>query len=147
MENKEKAINESVRKMNEGKNCAQAIFAHFAPTLVEIDEKTCLKISEAFGGGIARTGNVCGALTGAAMVLGLKYGGYTGMEQEKTYICVKKFFEEFKAIHGSILCNDLTGLDAASITPETIEQVVKEGAFKKCQQIVEDVSIMVEKLL
>ena len=147
MENKEKLVNDSVRKMNEGSNCAQAIFAHFAPALADIDEKTCLKIAEAFGGGIARTGHVCGAITGATMVLGLKYGGNKGLDQEKVNKVVRKFFDEFKSIHGSIICNDLTGYDVATITPDKIEQALKEGAFNKCRQFVEDVSIMVEKLL
>ncbi|MFX0091363.1 MAG: C-GCAxxG-C-C family protein [Candidatus Hodarchaeota archaeon] len=144
---KNKEIKDAVQMLNKGNNCAQAIFSTFGPALADIDEKTCLKIAEAFGGGIARTGHVCGALTGATMVLGLKYGGNKGEGQEKVNKVVREFLNEFKSIYGSIICNELVGFDVATITPEKIEQVQKEGGFNKCIKIVEDVAILVEKRL
>ncbi|MHA2377388.1 MAG: C-GCAxxG-C-C family protein [Candidatus Thorarchaeota archaeon] len=58
-------------------HCSQAIFAAYGEQLGlgKVDFDTCMKIASAFSGGIALTGNVCGALTGALMALGLKYGG------------------------------------------------------------------------
>ncbi|MHA2216743.1 MAG: C-GCAxxG-C-C family protein [Candidatus Hodarchaeales archaeon] len=54
-------------------NCAQAIISVYGEYL-GADHDTCLKIASVFGGGINRTGNMCGAVTGALMVIGLKYG-------------------------------------------------------------------------
>lgn len=53
-------------------NCAQAVFGTFAAEL-GMDEELALKIATSFGGG-ARKGELCGAVSGALMVLGLKYG-------------------------------------------------------------------------
>lgn len=67
-------------------SCSQAIFAAYGErlSLGKVDYDTCLKIASAFSGGIAQTGNVCGALTGALMALGLKYGGTNEVEGRKT---------------------------------------------------------------
>lgn len=57
-------------RFSEGMNCAQAIFTSFAEQ-IGLDAESALKISTAFGGGIAQTGATCGAVTGALMVISL----------------------------------------------------------------------------
>ena len=51
-------------------NCAQSVLATFGPDL-RIEEETCFRIAEALGGGIAHSGQMCGSVIGALMVLGL----------------------------------------------------------------------------
>jgi C_GCAxxG_C_C family probable redox protein len=58
---------------NEGFSCSQAVVSSFSEDL-GFDKETARKISCGFGAGMARTGNICGAVTGAMMVIGLKYG-------------------------------------------------------------------------
>lgn len=62
-------------------NCSQGIFATYA---VEngFDEKMALKLGTNFGGG-ARKGEMCGAVAGALMVIGLLYGHYDGKDLKK----------------------------------------------------------------
>jgi len=56
-----------------GITCSASVFGAFAQDL-GLEEKTARKIACGFGGGISKTGNICGAVSGAIMVIGLKYG-------------------------------------------------------------------------
>lgn len=69
-------MNQSERAVacfKEGFSCSQAVFSTFAPQL-GLECELALKVAGLFGGGMGRLGEVCGAVTGALMALGLKYG-------------------------------------------------------------------------
>ena len=66
----------------------------------KVDYETLMKISSAFSGGIARQGNVCGAVTGALIALGLKYGG---PDSTKVNEVAMKFLEEFAFLNGTVI--------------------------------------------
>jgi C_GCAxxG_C_C family probable redox protein len=87
------------------------------PKTVGLDEKTALKVSSGFGGGMD-CAETCGAVTGAYMVIGMKHGHFTSdpNAKAKTKDLVKQFNEKFKAEHGSLICKELTGFDIS--TPE-----------------------------
>lgn len=126
-------------------HCCQALFATYGEHLGlgKVDYDTCMKIASAFSGGIAGTGNVCGALTGALMALGFKYGG-SAMEEQVNKASIK-FLDEFKLTHGSIICRDLIKHDL--ITDEDVKQAFETGAFQNCTKFVEDAAMLLEKLL
>jgi len=126
-------------------HCSQAIFASYGEQLGlgKVDFETCMKISSAFSGGIAGSGNVCGAITGALMALGLKYGSY-GYATEVNEIAVK-LFDEFKSLNGSIICRELINHDL--ITDEDVKQAFGNGSFDNCPKFVEDTAVILEKLL
>lgn len=127
----------------EGKNCSQAVFAAFAPDL-GLSEETALAISIGLGGGVGRMREVCGAVSGAAMVVGLKNPGLDKME---AYQLVREIMDEFKKTNHSIVCKELLGLVEAekSSTPEarTPEYYQK----RPCVKIVEDAALATEKVL
>ena len=56
-----------------GYGCAQTVLATFAQDY-GLSEEAALRISTGFGSGMGRMCEVCGALTGAFMVIGLKHG-------------------------------------------------------------------------
>ncbi len=60
---------------HEGYNCAQAVVAVFADE-VGLDMDTAMKFGASFGGGLGKMREVCGAVSGMAMVAGMKYGAY-----------------------------------------------------------------------
>jgi len=95
-------------------NCAQTVFSLFADDL-GIDEKTALKIASGFGGGMA-CAETCGAVTGAYMVIGMKHGNATSNPEDKahTKMQIRKFNTEFKKIHNSLICKNLTGFDIST---------------------------------
>lgn len=96
-----------------GYNCSQSVIGAFADKL-SLPFDTLMAISSSFGGGIGRLREVCGTVSGGAMVLGLRYGGYAPKdngEKAKHYKRVQEFAERFKKENGSYICRELLGLD------------------------------------
>ena len=98
----------------EGYNCAQAVFAAFAPEL-GLDRETALKISSSFGGGMGRMREVCGAVSGMLMVAGMTDGSADPKDREAKaahYALVRSLAGGFREENGSIVCRELLGLSA-----------------------------------
>ncbi len=92
-----------------GYNCAQAVLYAFCEDL-GFDQNTALKFASGFGAGMARKQEVCGAVSGGILVLGLKYGRGEGQEKtvtEETYRRVRELMARFETEHGSCLCKEL----------------------------------------
>ena len=98
---------------------------------------------------MARMGATCGAVTGAFMVIGLKYGKVKAEDDEardKTYELVRKFVNRFQSRHGSIICKELLGYDLNN--PQEGETVKKMGLFDTlCPQFVRDATEILEEIL
>ncbi len=131
----------------EGYNCAQAVFAAFCD-VTGYEKETALKISSSFGGGFGRLREICGAVSGAGMVLGVLYG-YTGLDDEKKkehYALVQEFAERFKVRHQTVICRDLLkGTADTSPTP-----TARDAAFyqkRPCLRIVEDAAEIVDEMI
>ncbi len=93
----------------QGYNCAQSVLLAFGD-LTGLDEDTARKISLPFGGGLGRMREVCGTVSGAAMVLGLLKGGAEPSDHEAKkaqYHRVQEFARRFKERNGSIICREL----------------------------------------
>ena len=106
-------VEKAVSCFNEGFMCSQALLVAYADQF-SMDRQTALKVSAAFGGGMGRMGEICGAVTGAFMVIGLKYGRIEVKDtesHEKTNRLVQEFVRRFKAVHESIVCRELLGCD------------------------------------
>jgi len=99
-----------------------------------------LKISTGFGDGMARKAKTCGAITGAFMVLGLKYGRTNEEDidaKENTYSKIEDFTRKFIEINGSIKCKDLLNCDIS--TNEGREFAKEKGLFELvCPKFVRD---------
>lgn len=94
--------------------CSQALFAAFSDEL-GLSEEQALKIGACFGSGMCK-GEVCGAATGALMVLGLKYGQCVpGPEgRMKTNSVTVEFLDRFSSENGSYMCRELLGCDIST---------------------------------
>ena len=92
----------------EGYNCAQAVIMAFADDL-PIDKELLLKISSAFGGGFAKTRNLCGAVSGIGMVLGVLKDSLGNVADDKkdVYEKVRSLTDQFEEMNGSLLCGEL----------------------------------------
>ena len=92
-----------------GYNCSQSVLLAFSD-LTGLDETTAAMLASSFGGGLARLREVCGAVSGGAMVLGLLrgYSDPTDREGKKAhYARVREFTNRFKEQNGSIICREL----------------------------------------
>jgi len=110
-------------------NCAQSVLVALAPEL-GLEREAALRVAGAFGGGIARTGQTCGAVSGALMALGLKYGqvkAHDKQTKDALYARAQEFMRRFKERHGAAWCKDLLGDDISA--PEGLQRLREAGAF------------------
>lgn len=101
----------------QGYNCAQSVVLTFSD-LLDIDDKTLAMLASPFGGGMGGMREVCGAVSGMFMVLGL-LEGYSQPkdyeEKKKLYEKVQKLASEFKAECGAIRCGDLLSMQNGNL--------------------------------
>lgn len=137
---------EALRIFECGFNCSQAVLSVFCEEF-NCDNELALKIATGFGGGM-RKGEVCGAVTGAIMVLGLKCGHYKEGDTEaknKAYALTKEFINRFENKNGTIVCKKLLGYDLS--IPEEYELLTEKGMFKSmCPKFIEDAISILEEL-
>ena len=126
-------------------SCSQSVFSTLAPEL-GIDEATALKISSAFGGGMMRHGEVCGAVTGSLMSLGLKFGSASPDNEEKIREASQELMRRFKEKNGSLLCRELLGYHL--MIPKEREEAKESGVFDSlCPLLVQNATELTEELL
>ena len=97
--------------MASGYNCAESVLLA-ACRQMGIEDALVPRLATAFGGGMARTGEVCGAVTGALMAIGARCGrDEAEQSREEAYAPTRRFLLAFAAEMGSLRCRDLTGID------------------------------------
>ena len=102
-------VERAVELFVEGYNCAQAVAAAFGD-LTGLDEKTAAKMASCFGGGMGRMREVCGAVSGMLLVLGLLYGYDTpgdDVSKKQQYTVVQELSARFREQTGSIVCREI----------------------------------------
>ena len=128
-------------------NCSQAVFTSFA-TEMGIDEEIALKIATQFGGG-ARKGEMCGAVSGALMVLGLKYGHCHAQnveEKANAYRIAEDFMNRFIEKNRTVVCRELLGYDVSK--PEDMEKIKDLNLFKtRCPEMIRCATEIVEEII
>ena len=128
--------------------CAPSVLSTFSQEL-GLDKDMALKIATGFGAGIAGRSRICGAITGAIMAIGLKYG--RGMNeprevQEKTFRIVNEFIEKFVAKHGTTECKELIGYDLTN--PRERVMALENGVYDTiCPKFVKNAVELLEVLL
>ena len=140
-------ILEAVSRFKNGYACSQAIFTVYAPQFGVAEDKA-LAIACGFAGGM-RMAETCGAVSGAFMILGLKYCGAEGIAmagRQATYEAVIKFTAQFKSKQHSVACKELLGYDVS--TPEGHEMAVQQGLFRSaCPLFVQHAAELLEKVI
>lgn len=138
---------QAVTFFNNGFNCSQAVFASFAEDY-GVPEELALRIATQFGSG-ARCGEICGAVSGALMVLGLQCGHIHADSKEEYDVAHRKaeeFIACFKEKQGTVVCRELLGYDVTK--PEDMAEIRKQGLFDHiCPQMVRCAVEIVEEML
>ena len=127
-----------------GLNCSQAVFSVFCEDY-GLDKTVALKLACGLGGGF-RSGEVCGAVSGTIMIIGLKNGQSVAEDTASKASCYAKteeFIKAFKEKHGTILCRDIIGIDIS--TEEGKKQAQDKSLFRaKCDEVVKSAVGMLE---
>lgn len=135
-------------KFVEGYNCAQSVLFSFCKDF-GLEAEIALKLSCGFGGGMGRMGEVCGAVSGGILVLGLKLGRGEKdgrLQTDIAYARIREFMNRFSAKHGSCHCRELlAGCDLA--TPEGQAYFKDNECFNLiCRPCVRDAVAIIEEI-
>jgi len=142
---KQKEITE---KFCNGTSCSQAILSSYAAQY-GLDPELAFKLAAGFSGGMGRTGNTCGALTGAIMVAGLEKGGCNKEDssaKQNTYDAVGELISAFEARWGTTDCRELLGCNIG--TADGYAEARSKDLFaNRCPQIVESAVESLERVI
>ena len=128
-------------------NCSQAILETYGPEM-GLPVNQARRVAAAFAGGMGM-GSECGAITGAYMVIGMKYGKTAESDSRadnETFKRLAEFNKQFKARHTHITCSELLQTDMG--TPEGVKEAAGKGYFtSRCPLYVKSAAEILEKLL
>jgi len=139
-------VKEAVSAFQAGFNCSQAIVGTYGPEhgLSPLDS---LRVSCGFGGGMRR-GDTCGAVSGALMVLGMRYGPKDVSDtsaKDDVYSKVTEFCRRYESRCDSITCRELLGCDIS--TEEGMKQARENNLFKTvCPKMVQTAAEILEEM-
>jgi C_GCAxxG_C_C family probable redox protein len=138
----------AAKRFCDGCNCAQAVITTFADRY-GVERELAMQISSGLGGGVGRMGDICGTLSGAALVVGLQMGPKTSEDvdaKEATYKATALLQERFMAQHGSNRCKELLKKDLG--IPAEYQEAKSLGLFKtQCPGYVETAVALLDQLL
>lgn len=132
-----------------GYNCSQSVLCALANE-IGIDENVAMAVSLGFGGGMARTRNVCGCVSGMLMAAGVvcsKLGEkdksptlFDKVKKDDCYKISQDLMNEFKKQNGSIICGDLLGLnkktlDKSDTNPTSSERTPEYYKKRPCPEL------------
>ena len=131
----EKSRGDRARELfREGYNCSQAVTLAFAEELEArgISREMAAGLASSFGGGLGRLREVCGCVSGMALVCGA-LEGYTdpkaAAEKQDHYKRIQELVSAFKNENGSYICRELL----AGINTDTnpVPEARTESYYKK----------------
>jgi C_GCAxxG_C_C family probable redox protein len=129
---------EALSLMREYGSCCTGVLAAYAPEM-GMKKELAARLGRGMAGGIGSLGNVCGAVSGAVLVIGLKTTNENNLRDmkaiNKTREAVQEFVAKFEEKHSSINCRELIGHDIS--TKEKRETAMKDNAFTNCPKFVE----------
>ena len=139
----------AAEKLLAGYNCAQAVLHSFCDDL-QLDKDTALKLACGFGVGMARRQEVCGAISGGIIAIGLKHGRGEGQDRsptEETYRKVRELMWQFESKLGTCSCRTL--LMGCDLNTPAGQRSFKESdlANKICKRCVQTVVETLEEVL
>ena len=141
-------VERAVSLFQEGFSCSQAVCTVFGRDHGYSREQA-LKISSAFGGGMGHNDEMCGAVSGALMVVGMKHGRVRVDDTEakmKCYDLAGECIRRFRVIYGSVQCTDLLGCDLSS--EEGLQRAREKKLFSTlCVSFVRDAAAILEQIL
>ncbi len=141
------ATESSAQRFQQGFNCAQSVLSAFA-SRHGLEAGLALRIAGPFGAGVARRGEMCGAVSGGLMALGLRHGSVEAQDAEakrRLYSVAQDFLRQFEARCGSLECRGLLGLDLSR--PGSLEAAEQRGLFTDlCPGFVRAATEIVEAL-
>lgn len=133
----------------EGFNCCQSVFAAFAPRF-GISREAALKLSCSLGAGIGRMREVCGAVSGMALLVSLCNGNTNPEDsdaKEENYRTVRMLADIFREKQGTIICRELLGIEKAEKQARPQDRTAAYYSSRPCPHLVRDAAVIMEYYL
>ena len=130
-----------------GYNCAQAVAVAFREEL-GLTEQQAARMVSAFGGGMGRMREVCGAVSGMLFVLGSLYGYDTpgdDVRKKELYSRVQALAAGFRAENGSIICREILKNPPSDPTPSP--RTAEYYAQRPCARMVLTAARLMEQFM
>lgn len=140
-------VEQAVWKFSRGVNCAQSVLLTYCNEL-HLDMDSILRLGSGLDDRLCESDKVCGAVTGAIMVLGLKYSkdkSESNTSQEKVCEMIDTFKKKFENANCSMLCKDLIG---CNLNQKGMRDYAKQkGVFTQiCPKVIKDAINILEEL-
>jgi C_GCAxxG_C_C family probable redox protein len=104
------------------------------------------RLATGFCSGMARTGGMCGAVSGGIMAIGLYLGRTSPTDNiDPCYQAVRIFLENFTAQYNTLSCLELTGVHLG--TPEGQVVFTEKGKISECTNYVGEAARMVVEIV
>ena len=129
-----------------GHSCAQSVIMAYCKEF-GIPVQTAARLATGFAGGLAQ-GKTCGAVTGAIMVAGLKFGSGKAWDRYANDCCAlvtQEFCHRFKIRHTTTECHKILRMNR--VNPGDPEQIKTLRASGLCRKIVGDAQDILGELL
>jgi C_GCAxxG_C_C family probable redox protein len=141
-------VEKALKQFATGCNCCQSITTAFGPDY-NLDSQKALKIGAAFGGGMSRLGNTCGAVSGALMIIGMAFRNTypeDAENKEHVYEIGRGFLNKFMELHKTVMCRELIGIDMNN--EHDLQRARETGIFEeKCPNFVKTAAQLLENIL
>jgi len=142
-------VEKATALFNAGCSCAQSVVAAWADAF-GLDEKTAMRVSCGLGAGVGRLREVCGAVSGMAVLAGLRHGSDDPGDAEAkalTYAVIQQMADAFRQRHGSLICRTLLGLDEAEGEPTPSARTPEYYAARPCGALIATAAELVGRFL
>ena len=130
-----------------GYNCAQAVAVAFHEEM-GLTESQAARMASAFGGGMGRMREVCGAISGMLMVLSVLYGYDTpgdDVSKKQLYTQVQELAAKFREENGSIICREI--LKNPPSDPNPTPRTAEFYAQRPCARMVLTAARLLEEFM
>ena len=137
------------KNFEDGCNCCQSVVLAFAEEM-GLTRETAALLSAGLGGGVGRLREICGAVTGAAVILGMLHGSPDPNDRARKaalYAEVQQLAAAFAARHGSYICRVLLGLPPGADDPVPGERTPAYYAARPCAGLVASMAGLLEEHL
>lgn len=139
----------ALENFESGCSCSQAVLLAFAPEC-GLDRETALRLASSFGGGFGRMRELCGALSGAGMVLGL-LRGYTDLAdkpaKQRHYDLIQRLCRRFEEEQGHLRCSDLLEKLQGEPGPAPADRTPEYYKARPCGRLVACAARITQELL
>lgn len=128
-----------------GYNCAQSVVMAYCDVF-ELDPTLTAKLTSAFGGGMGRMREVCGTVSGMALLAGMISPADNPADMEarkRNYALIQEFAGEFRLKNGSIVCRELLGLGRTKESPMPSARTPEYYRKRPCTEYIADAAKIV----